>query len=90
MIFYWNEKVNLPKMCYSVYLGQKPPPQTRRWEPGSGSVLIEDYNWSEMLCGFQSVTLFGETSVKNMYNENRIRNPICVVYIHLFNARVFI
>lgn len=22
VIFWWNEKVNLPKMCYSVYLGQ--------------------------------------------------------------------
>lgn len=75
-------------MCYSVYLGQNPPPQLRRWEPGLGSVLIGDYNWSEMLCGFR--TLFGETSVKNRYNENRIRNRICVAYARLSSARVFI
>lgn len=89
-MFYWNEKVNLPKTRYSVYLGQKPPPQSWRWEPSSGSVLTGDYNWSEMLSGFQSVTLFGETSGKNMYNANRIRSPVSVDYAHLFNARVFI
>lgn len=37
-----------------------------------------------MLCGFQSVTLFGETSVKNMSKENRLRNPICVAYVQFF------
>lgn len=58
----------------------KAPTQSRHWKPGAGSVLIEDYNWVEMLCAFQSVTLFGETSVKSMYNENSFRNPICVAY----------
>lgn len=53
-------------------------------------LLIEDYNWSEMHSGFPSVTLFGETSVKKMDNENRIRNPVCVAYVHLFNAVVFV
>ena len=67
----------------------KPPAQKWRWKPGSGSVLIEDYNWAEMLCGFQSVTLFGETSVKNTYNENRLTNPICVAYIQFFTARLY-
>ena len=88
--FYWNEEVNLREMCDSVYLGQKPPPQPRRWEPGSGSVLIGDYNCSETLCGFPSVTFLGETSVKTMYNENRVGDPICGASARLFNARVFI
>lgn len=58
----------------------KAPAPSRCWKPGAGGVLIEDYNRAEMLCAFQSVTLFGETSVKSMYNENSLRNPICVAY----------
>lgn len=63
-MFYWNEEVNLPKTRYSVDLGLKPPPASRRWEPSSGGVRTGDCDWAELLAAFQSVALFGKLQAR--------------------------